>query len=423
MLRLAGLLLAAALSSAGSSAQAAPNAPVPAHVQTAVYCCHGYANDTVAPAAAAPYVNWATTDLAEGARADRAAGIEHTVQYIDASRIYSDDHAYPLIDGGKFASARALNCAGEAVRTRPLAGFLIDPYSPETLRLLDEELDYRYDPAYNVYFFDDVDAFRWELANGPPCTGRPPAPWAEPATAKAYATLLSSVRIEETGRAFVPKIVFNGLSAYADKPAMHVMPLYVLAAPNVIGGMCEGCYGDNSPDTLKSGSEWRDDLDLEIKTIHLHKVFWDYVRYIADDPHARLYTFASFMLAWDPEYSVYQTAYKPRVAGQLHVTPETGIVAYDPVKTDIVSVYDLRDPGGTYAREYRRCYYRRTPIGPCAFVVNSDALPHPRPKLAFTYHHTVEVRGGMVLEGGSLSTRGPEAPAAIPPTSGFILTR
>ena len=113
-----------------------------------------------------------------------------------------------------------------------------------TRQLLDEELAYRYDPAYTVYFLDDVDAIRWEVANGPMCTGNPPSPFSEPAVAKAYADLLGALRIDVAGKTIVPKIVLNGLSEYDDKPALHVTPLYALTPPNVIGGMCEGCYAD-----------------------------------------------------------------------------------------------------------------------------------------------------------------------------------
>ena len=421
--RIAGLIIAALLLTLAPAGSAAENVRAESHVPTAVYCCHGYANDTVSPYQAAPFVNWATTDLPDGAIADRLAGIQHTVQYIDASRIYTTDSAYRFVDGGQFAGAVATNCAGQPIRTSKPVGYLVDPWKPETVRLLDWSVDHRFNPAYSNYFFDDVDAYRWDLANGPPCTGNPPQPWTEPATAKEYADLLSAVRIDATGRAETPKIVFNGLSMYADKPDMHLVPLYALAAPNVVGGMCEGCYADNTPDALKNGIVWQDDLDIEIKTIHLHKIFWDYVRYIANDPNARIYTFASFMLAWDPNYSIYQTAYKPANLGQLHITPETGLVAHDPLKRNVSGVYDLRDPGGTYVREYRNCYYRALPIGPCAFVVNSDNLPHGAPKLSITYHHTVALSGGMVLEGGTLSTSGGELPGVIPPLRGFILTR
>jgi hypothetical protein len=420
----ASIRILAALVAAGSVTPAAGARDVARHVPTAVYCCRGYANDTVPPREAAPYVTWANTDVPDSAAADRAAGIKNVIQYIDASRIYTSDPAYRVIeDGAKYAGARALNCSRELLRTTNPAGFVIDPFNPETVQVLNWSLDHWYGSAYTSYFFDDVDAFRWDLANGPPCTGNPPVPWSEPATSKAYAKLLASVRLTATGRAIVPKIVLNGLSAYFDKPPQHLMPLYALAPPNVIGGMCESCYAQNTPDALRGGLQWQDGVDIEIKTIQLRKIFWDYDKYIRNDPDARLYTFASFMLAWDPEYSIYQTAYKPQTPGQLHVTPETGIVAYDPIKTDIVTVYDLRDPGGTFFREYRKCYYRASPIGPCAFVVNSDTSPERPPKLSFTYRHTVEVSGGMVLEGGKLSTQGPEPPLIIPPMRGFIFTR
>lgn len=391
------------------------------HVPTAAYCCHGYANDTVNPAEAAPYMTWASGTDAAGAVADHAAGIANVYRYIDISYVYKGDHAYSAIDGGALSSARALNCSGAPIETAGHPGLLTDPTKADTVKLLDQEITYEYDPAFTAYFVDDIDTFRW-VKNGPPCDGNPPAPWSEPAAAQAYASMLGSARIDIKGRSIVPFIIVNALSVYADKPALHASPLAVLTPPNVLGGMCEDCYGSNTPDALKGGSEWQDDEDMEIRTVRMHKIFWDYVRYIGNVPAARIYTFASFMLAWDPHYTVYQTAYKPNAPGQLHITPETGIVAHDPVK-DIRGVNDLRDSGGTYVREYRRCYYRSAAIGPCAFVVNSDQEPHAGPKLGFASRHTIAVHGGMVLEGGTVSADGPQMPATIPPLTAFIATR
>jgi hypothetical protein len=397
-------------------------ASVDLHVPTGVYCCHGYANDSVASSAAAPYVTWASAD-ATGAKADHQAGIQNVYRYIDVSAVYNGDHAYPLIAGGPLSAARALNCSGQPIEIASHnGGFLTDPSRPETVKLLDQEITYEYDPAFTAYFVDDIDAYRY-VKNGPPCSGNPPAPWREPAAAQAYASMLGGVSLDIGGRTIVPEIVVNALSVFANQPALHTAPLGVLTPANVLGGMCEDCYGSNTPDAVKGGAEWQDDEDLEIQTIRIHKLFWDYVRYIANVPAARIYTFASFMLAWNPQYSVYQTAYKPDVPGQLHVTPETGIVAYEPVKTQVGSVNDLRDAGGTYVREYRTCYYRRAPIGSCAFIVNSDNVAHSAPHLAMAYRHTVTVAGGMVLEGGTVSTNGPAMPQTIGPTTALIATR
>lgn len=412
-----GALMTLALAFAIATPHAATR--VESHIPTGVYCCHGYANDTVSPAEAAPYVTWANTDHT-GADADHAGGIKKVVQYIDIGRVYRGDRAYPLVEGGRFSGALARNCGGQPIATSP-AGYMTDPFSPHTLGLLNDEISYNYDPAFSAYFVDDVDALRWGMLNGPPC--REGRSWSEPSASIAYASLLASVRVNAGGREIVPKIIMNGLSQYTDKPELHTVPLNTLRPANVIGGMCEGCFGDNSPDNLKTGVEWQGDADLEIKTVRLRKIYWDYVRYIANDPHARLFTYASFMLAWDPEYTIYQTAYKPNSAGQLHVTPETQFVAHDPVKRGFDSIEALRDRGGTYVREYRECYYRARPVGACAFVVNSDSNAHTAPRLSREYRHTMMVSGGMVLEGGSVSLDAPPMPSTIPPMTGMVLTR
>jgi hypothetical protein len=396
---------------AGASGSGAPS--VATHVPTGAYCCMGYANDTVDSHQIVPYVTWANTNR-WGAQADRAAGVPYVIQYFDVARVYVKDRAYPLLNGGRLAGARAVACSGQPIISSP-AGFIADPFKSETLDLIEDEMRNVYNPVFTAYFMDDVDTTRYGITNGPPCTGG--VPWTEPASADAYAGLIGAIRLDGA----TPKIIINGLSQWADKPAMHLIPLHLLSPANVLGGMCEGCYGDNSPDKVKSGAEWQGDLDLEIRTIRMHKIFWDYVRYLANDPQARLFTFASFMLAWDPQYSIYQTAYKPDNPGQLHVTPETGIVALDPLHA-ADSIEQLRDAGGTYFREDRQCYYRGASIGACAFVVNSDAVPHPRPHLSLDYRGTATVHGGMVLEGGEVSTHGASVPDQIPPASGWILT-
>jgi hypothetical protein len=292
---------------------------------------------------------------------------------------------------------------------------------PATLSLLEDEIAANYSPDFAAYFVDDIDSFRWGMTNGTPCLGS--EPWSEPATSNAYGTMLRSVRVDVRGHVVVPRIIMNGLSQYADRPAMWTVPLNTLRGSNVIGGMCEGCYGDNTPDTLKRGDEWQGDVEIEIATVKQRKIYWDYVRYIANDPAARLYTFASFMLAWDPDYTLYQTAYKTNTVGQLHVTPETQLVAHNPRKRDIDAVAKLRDSSSNFVREYQDCYYRRQSIGPCAFVVNSDSSAHQAPRFSTEYRHTVALSGGMVLEGGSVSLQGPPMPATIPPVTGWILTR
>ena len=395
---------------------------VPAHVPTAAYCCAGYGNDLVSPQQAAPYVSWAANPSAAGAAADRAAGIEHVYEYIDTFRIYRGDHAFATLSRLSASSVLAHNCHGESVATtRP--GYLASPFAPGTLQLFDDELTYRYDPAYTAYFIDDVDDYKYGLQNGPPCVGEPPQMWREPDTARAYAALLRDARARVGGGTIAPPLIFNGLSDYAGVPELHAVPLVLFDVSNVIGGMCEGCLGDNSPDKLAGGAEWRDDEDLELQTIRRRKIFWDYVRYIANQPAARLYTFASFMLTWHSRYTVYQTAYAPNAAGGLHVTPETGIVAREPRK-QIESVDALRAEGGAYVREYRACYYRGRPLGGCAFIVNSDANASlPRPRLEGDYRHTVVLSGGMVLEGGTVSVEGPPLPERLAPLSAAIAVR
>ncbi len=116
----------------------------------------------------------------------------------------------------------------------------------------------------------------------------------------------------------------------------------------------------------------------------------------------RLYYYASFLLTYDPNYSVYQVAFT--TPSGFSVFPETGFVPTGPASTPS-SVTSLLSSTGAYVQEYSACYYRGSLIGRCEIAVNPGtstvSIPNP-----YGLSHSMALSGGGVLDGGSASFTG-----------------
>jgi hypothetical protein len=87
-------------------------------------------------------------------------------------------------------------------------------------------------------------------------------------------------------------------------------------------------------------------------------------------------------------------------------------------------------PGGAgvYRREFRACYLRGAPIGPCAAVVNDTEAPVVvrRSWLVQRYRHEIELDRGDVQAGGEVDVHGPEVipgSTTIGPDDALLLSR
>lgn len=218
----------------------------------------------------------------------------------------------------------------------------------------------------------------------------------------------------------------------------------LVASGSILGLDCESCFADtkNAEIGLHTNYEltnqWIMVEDAEIALVNARKIFWlqdqDNNSTAGNSYTGRMYAFASFMLTWDPAYTVYQNDYYGYYGDgehpnshnpQIHVFPEESLVAYNPrmsYPSTSTGIGALADPGGTYYREYYSCFYAGQAVGPCAVVVNPDSSAHSWPALKGTYTHTLSITTQMdVIDGGTATTTGSQMPSPIPPTTGWIL--
>jgi hypothetical protein len=193
---------------------------------------------------------------------------------------------------------------------------------------------------------------------------------------------------------------------------------------NVIGGMCESCYAywdtvnGVREDFPRYGSTWTDTENAEALMVSRHKIFWEYARAVgsaASEIGLRNYSYASYLLTYDPNYTMLQEAWQ--TPSGLEIFPETGLVPMNPVTTYTNVAYYQRS-GGAYMREFGACYYRGVNKGRCAVVVNNTKSTETMPTTA--YSHAMVLSGYGVLDGGSVSFAG-SRPSSLAPTTGYVL--
>jgi hypothetical protein len=212
-------------------------------------------------------------------------------------------------------------------------------------------------------------------------------------------------------------IVINGLSGLnGHAPSLAIG---VLAGSNTRGGVFEQCF-DSTSQPKMDGWLWSAIENSEIQVAGKNKLF----ECMGTDSAAadvaigsRMYAYASFLMGYDPNTSVYRAEYK--TASGLHVYPETGLVALQPTISQPSSVSAYLQSGGTYGRQFGACYLAGASVGPCAVIVNPDqsaGRPFPFPQ----YHHTLTLSGTGTVDGGTASTLGAAPPATVPYDSAVI---
>jgi hypothetical protein len=185
-----------------------------------------------------------------------------------------------------------------------------------------------------------------------------------------------------------------------------------LADSNIAGHVREGCFD-------RMASDWANAENQQLATVGAQKQFWclvtDYAA-PASRISQRLYYYGSFLLTYNPAYSVYETTFPERSG--LRVEPETGLVPLNPVIAQPSSVSALATHG-LYAREFQQCYYRGKSVGSCAVVVNSSSTNAAYP-FGSKYRHTATLSGSGVLDGGSVSVSGGAPPQTVAGGSAVI---
>jgi hypothetical protein len=419
---IAGLALALMLLvDSGIRAQERPE-PVPAHVQTSIQdlcyaaVCWHRSQAAVPLAVLASMVTWAFADARITDEA-RRAGIR-TIAYLDPSIQYDPRRdAAPLATDDESTYLRACDGTRARVRLGDLDGSLMDQGSPGFRTLLARFVAREVRPHYDALFADDVfaatDTFTRVIA----------APCGRSFDAERDATF-------GAWKAAGIPIVFNGLGLAPDDGRVSDHAVAALDGPNVAGGMYEMCltaYDEHTDHTLghrRVDAAWRSVQNSHLAAIGHGKAFFCFAESPLDGASPaglgdRMYTYASFLLAYEPRYSVLQEALRSAPSG-VPVYPETTLVALAPLATAGGDIDTLRH-GGAYVREFARCYVARAPVGACAAVVNpSSTTTVPWPLSG--YRAALQLTGGSIADGGHLQFSAP-VPTVLSPAGAAVVLR
>lgn len=365
---------------------------VPTHVMTAGIYGYGGTPLSIAPSSMAPYLTWAQTQPTSAA-ALRAAGIKVDV-YMNFWKNYtSDSPAVGFTDlkpGGVHAGAELKNCSTGSVYKESIygGGYVSNALTSAAAAHAEVVAAYReseFGGNYDAIFSDDTGALDGDPL---PCGY----------TYSGYQTATNNVHA-----ALGKKIFVNTINAGTD----IVGQVNYTNASNVIGAMCESClsyWATNAAgtayDAVRQTTKWEDEENAEALMVSRHKIYWAYGRAIGDaatETPLRIYTYASFLLTYDPNYAMLQEVLK--TPSGFEVFPETGLVPMQPVTTSTTVSGYLRS-GGAYMREFGACYYRGVAKGKCAVVINTSYTSSATiPTTA--YKHAMTLSGSGVLDGGS----------------------
>jgi hypothetical protein len=378
------------------------------HVLTGDYLGGSDGTHAISWSQAAPYLTWAQTGYADAANI-KAAGIK-TQLYLDPNRIDRGNQFQYIATESDYAHT----CSGSRVTfgfSNNGATYVADPSSSSLQAHLKQVIAGQ--QALSGNHFDAI----FEDDAGPL------APQA------AYATFSPGMPCNYSDQGWIAggeslndaatlPVIVNGLNIPNGRSISLAMNLY--QSNNTIGGNFEGCYADlNKP--KQTDWVWQITEDSELQSTAHNKVFECMLRNQGSasmNTDNRIFAYASFLLTYDPNTSIYWTEYQ--TPSGLHVGPESGLVALDPKMPSPSNVQSLQNSGGAFGREYARCYVRGQFVGPCASVVNPDSFsshtfPYPQ------YRHTLVLNGAGVLDGGTISTDGPPPPTYLPADESAIV--
>lgn len=357
----------------------------PAHVKTAVYGW-GYngISTSVSIAQQALHVTWAYQQ-SSFSQQYQLGGI-HTIAYTNHWLCYPTDNPLTcyneLKPGGTYADAEAKNCGGTPV-TDPHygTGYLNDPRVAHSVNVAEDRIG-TVSPYIEAFFSDDT-ASTGGLTNDPPC-GYTFSSWLS-----ALNALHTAVAANKSTQFFV-----NALNAWT--LGASPVDLAGTTTPSaVLGAMCESCFVTNVG--AETGATWVSHENAAIAVVNNAKIFWDYCRNTASASTSqalRIYCYASFLLTYDPSYSMVQTAFATPFA--FPVMPESHLVPMSPLATSITTISAYAIAGGGYERQWANCYYNGTSLGfGCAVVINpgTGSLTVPA-----GYAHSLVLTGGGVCD-------------------------
>jgi len=367
---------------------------IPSHVLTADYFYSFYGRSA---ASYAPWVTWAEASV-NTATTLASVGIK-TMMYANPNRERPGDPLYTN-DESTFAH----DCNG--VRVSSAGGvppYLMDPTSPNLEVLYSNLISTTLAQAHFDAIFEDNADDVYGLS-GLPCNYSA-ASW----------LAASQTQIQNLAQ----PVIYNALGVVSGNTVSPAIALNQVS----IGGMMESCYDSVFNPHQLFGLQWTIAENTEIQMAQQHKLFFCYANdTVAASASTNLRTFvdASFLLTYDLNTSVLWEYFS--TGSGFHVEPESELVATAPLSSAPPDITYLRTSTGVYGREYGACFLAGQPVGPCAVVVNPDnSAPHAFPYSA--YQHTLQLTGGGILDGATISTAGPPPPTSVAPMGAAIVFR
>ncbi|HTU68943.1 MAG TPA: hypothetical protein VMF11_01365 [Candidatus Baltobacteraceae bacterium] len=378
------------------------------HVITADYLGSPWGSTTVSAAEAAPHLTWAETGVAN-TNSFAAAGIK-TMVYADMLRVQSTDPLYAKLSGSEYAET----CSGARVSDYfdDVTQYIPNPSSSGMRAAADAVIASELSGhTVDAIFEDDANPLSQDAASyftvGMPCD---------------YSDSTWIAGEEELFASYGYDTFVNGFSHMTSSdPITNTTQL--LANSTTIGGNMESCYVADTSSPEQDGWVWTATENTSLLVTNEDKDFmcWamDYTS-AASAVRSRLYVLASFLMTYNPAYSILREEYG--TASGLHVMPESQLVPTEPVVAQPSTVASL-EKSDVYVREYRACYYAGKLVGQCAMVVNNGTTALATPALTLTYAHTLTLSGAGVLDGGTVGFDGAAPPSSIAAESAFVALR
>ena len=401
----AGALIPSAIDNGnGRTLSSATTQAIPTHVQTGEYL---WSSTEIAtnPSMYAPYLTWAyvKTSLAASVK---AAGIK-VVLYTNPLMPHGSQYDKTLMDQS-YPGVRAKTCSGSVVTSWSGSGYLTDVRNSSAAAYVKGVEDYYVNNAiaanpgssrpYDLVYVDNANSFYGLSAL--PCNYSD-ATWTtdmdNALASSGYPTIINTLSTSESD-------VSNKVAG--------------LKASNIVGGEYEECFNDK---------HWLSEEMAQLQTIALLKSqgkapgagFWCYLNNTTADAATQIpyrnFAYASFLLTYDPDYSVFEESFS--TPSTFHVFPETGFVPLNPVSQP-AQISDLQTSSGAYVRQYNSCYYRGTLVGACEIAVNPQTSSVSIPN---SYAHSMTISGAGVLDGGSVSFNGGPVTTLAPQTAVILI--
>ena len=361
---------------------------------------------------ASQYIDWGIT-----IQGPKAAKLTKTLNDAGIISVYYTDPNRQKTKGPEYTndeSTFAHDCNGDriVITKLPYTFYLMNPASPDLYQLWINELqnvrhNWGGDPDY---VFEDT-ADHINFVSSMPCAFWQPA-W--DASTNAMDVTFENATHEP--------IIYNAGDIHGLNDKIEVSPA-VEIDPTTQGGLTEACFGNGFalPRPLQWGPLW---LETETQLLRMqqdHRIAVCHANSLNDgakNVDQRLYVYASYILTYDPKYSIFSEMYA--TPSHLTVYPEIFLVphfAYNPV---VHNINEMAQPGGTYAREFAQCHFRGVNVGGCAFIVNPSLTKHAAFPFPGKYKSTVLLSGYGVLDEGSISIDGPAPPDKLAPLSAVV---